>query len=54
MGDGDGDAGYDYELYRYTPSIPAAVVFVVVFALFSMAHLVIIFPNRTYIFVLFS
>ncbi|RJE18248.1 RTA1 domain protein [Aspergillus sclerotialis] len=53
MSDSDGDAGYHYELYRYTPSIPAAVVFVVVFALLSIAHLIILIRNRTYIFIPF-
>ncbi|KAI0481305.1 RTA1 like protein-domain-containing protein [Xylariaceae sp. FL0804] len=30
--------GFDFELYRYTPSLPAAVIFVVVFAILSGLH----------------
>ncbi|PIG86334.1 hypothetical protein AARAC_011590, partial [Aspergillus arachidicola] len=29
----DNDAGIDFELYRYTPSLAAAVIFIVLFAI---------------------
>lgn len=33
------DAGYNFQLYRYTPSLPAAIVSVVVFAVLTGLHI---------------
>ncbi|KAJ5637426.1 Protein RTM1 [Penicillium lividum] len=47
------DGGTDFALYRYTPSIPAATVFAVIFLLLSILHLIRLARNRTYFFVPF-
>ncbi|KAJ5934275.1 Protein RTM1 [Penicillium verhagenii] len=47
------DGGIDFALYRYTPSLPAAVVFAVIFLLLSIFHLIRLFKNRTYLFIPF-
>lgn len=47
------DGGVDYALYRYTPSIPAAAVFAVIFLVLSILHLLRLFRNRTYFFIPF-
>ncbi|KAJ5929063.1 RTA1 domain protein, partial [Penicillium verhagenii] len=47
------DGGIDFALYRYTPSLPAAVVFAVIFLLLSILHLIRLCKNRTYFFIPF-
>ena len=48
------DSGsYSFELYRYTPSIPAAVIFAAIFFALAAFHLVRLFRHRTYFFVPF-
>lgn len=36
---GNDDGGIDFKLYRYTPSLVAAVLFIVLFALTTAYHL---------------
>ncbi|KAJ9225349.1 hypothetical protein DTO169C6_2379 [Paecilomyces variotii] len=43
----------DYALYRYTPSIPAAVVFAGIFLFLSVLHLIRLIRNRTFFFIPF-
>jgi hypothetical protein len=52
MSDGK-SASINYELYRYIPSIPAAAIFAVVFAILAIAHLIVLIRNRTYFFIPF-
>lgn len=49
----DSDGGVDYALYRYTPSIPAAVIFGVVFVGLSALHLIRLIKHRSYFFIPF-
>ncbi|CAI7633026.1 unnamed protein product [Penicillium bialowiezense] len=49
----DSDGGIDYALYRYTPSIPAAVIFGVVFVGLSVLHLIRLIKHRSYFFIPF-
>ncbi|CAG7978860.1 unnamed protein product [Penicillium salamii] len=49
----DTDGGIDYALYRYTPSIPAAVIFAVLFILISALHLIRLIKHRSYFFIPF-
>lgn len=44
------DAGYDFQLYRYTPSLPAAIVSVVVFAVLTGSHIWRLWRARAYYF----
>jgi hypothetical protein len=44
------DGGIDFALYRYTPSIPAAAVFVGIFLILSILHLIRMIRNRAYFF----
>lgn len=53
MSDAGSGGKIDYELYRYTPSIPAAAVFVVVFAFLSISHLIVLVRHRSYFFIPF-
>lgn len=43
-------AGFDFKLYRYDPSLPAAVVSTVVFAVFSVLHTWRLIRVRAYYF----
>ncbi|KAJ5351371.1 hypothetical protein N7452_000345 [Penicillium brevicompactum] len=47
------DGGVDFALYRYTPSIPAAAIFGVVFIGLSIWHLIRLIKHRSYFFVPF-
>jgi hypothetical protein len=47
------DGGIHFALYRYTPSIPAAAVFVGIFLVLSIPHLIRMIRNRTYFFIPF-
>jgi hypothetical protein len=47
-------ANIDFELYRYTPSLPAAVVFVTVFAVLSALHTWRIQRHRAFYFTAFA
>ncbi|CAG7996541.1 unnamed protein product [Penicillium olsonii] len=49
----DTNGGVDYALYRYTPSIPAAVIFAVIFGLLAAIHLLQLIKHRSYFFVPF-
>ncbi|CAG7940071.1 unnamed protein product [Penicillium salamii] len=49
----DTGGGIDYALYRYTPSIPAAVIFAVLFVLLSALHLIRLIKHRSYFFIPF-
>ncbi|KAH9906902.1 RTA1 like protein-domain-containing protein [Xylariomycetidae sp. FL2044] len=48
------DGGFDFKLYRYTPSLPAAVVFVIVFAILSVLHTWKITKHRALYFTAFT
>ena len=43
-----------YQLYRYTPSLAAAVVFIIVFSLLTIAHFFRLFQRRTWFCVPFA
>ena len=45
---------FDFRLYRYTPSLPAATVFVVVFAVLSGLHTWKLLKHRAYYFTAFT
>lgn len=45
---------YDFKLYRYTPSLPAAVVFVIVFTVLSVLHTWKLMKHRAYYFTAFT
>ncbi|KAJ5291926.1 RTA1 domain protein [Penicillium angulare] len=47
------NSGYDYALYRYTPSIPAAAIFAGVFLILSILHLIQLARSRAYFFIPF-
>ncbi|KAJ5880674.1 Protein RTM1 [Penicillium subrubescens] len=47
------DGGIDFALYRYTPSIPAAVVFAAIFLIVTILHGIQLWRYRTYFFVPF-
>ncbi|CAG8003107.1 unnamed protein product [Penicillium salamii] len=49
----DTGGGINYALYRYTPSIPAAVIFAVLFILLSALHLIRLIKHRSYFFIPF-
>lgn len=53
MSDQSHDDGFAFALYRYTPSIPAAVVFTVLFFIVAVVQLFLIIRHRTYFFVPF-
>jgi hypothetical protein len=53
MSDTNSDGGIDFVLYRYKPSIPAAVVFVVIFIGLSALHLIRLTSYRSYFFIPF-
>ena len=47
-------AAFDFKLYRYDPSLPAAIVSVVVFAILTSAHTWRLFRVRAYYFTAFT
>jgi hypothetical protein len=53
MSTNSNDGGIDFALYRYTPSIPAAVVFAAVFLIVTILHCIRLWRYRTYFFVPF-
>lgn len=48
------EAGFDFRLYRYTPSLAAAVVGVIVFAVLTLLHTVRLFKARAFYFTAFT
>lgn len=55
MAEDTGDASaFDFRLYRYTPSLPAAIVFVVVFAVLSGLHTWRLMRHRALYFTAFT
>lgn len=53
MGSANSDGGIDFALYRYTPSIAAAVIFAVIFLILTILHGIRLWQHRTYFFVPF-
>ena len=54
-GAADMDAGeIDFELYRYTPSLPAAIVTVIVFAILTAVHVWRLYKARAFYFIAFT
>ncbi|GKT47200.1 protein RTA1 [Colletotrichum spaethianum] len=47
-------AGFDFKLYRYTPSLPAAIVSVVVFAILTFLHTWRLYKARAFYFTAFT
>lgn len=47
------DGGINFALYRYTPSIAAAIIFAVVFFTITALHGIRLWRNRTYFFIPF-
>lgn len=47
-------AEFDFKLYRYTPSLPAAIVSVVVFGILTGLHTARLFKARAYYFTAFT
>lgn len=45
---------FDFKLYRYTPSLPAAIVFAAVFAVLSALHTWQLARHRAYYFTAFT
>lgn len=45
---------WDFKLYRYTPSLPAAIVGVVVFAILTLLHIWRLKRHRAYYFTAFT
>lgn len=43
-----------FALYRYTPSIPAAAVFIAVFVVLSVWHGILLFRHRAFFFIPFT
>ncbi|KAF5667245.1 Rtm1p-like protein [Fusarium heterosporum] len=54
MADTNADAAFDFKLYRYEPSLPAAVVSVVVFAILTVLHIWRLYRARAYYFTAFA
>jgi hypothetical protein len=53
MSTSSSDGGIDFALYRYTPSIPAAVVFAAVFLIVTILHGIQLWRYRTFFFIPF-
>lgn len=53
MAEGPG-AGFNFQLYRYTPSLAAAIVGVVVFAILTVMHVGRLFKARAFYFTAFT
>ncbi|ODM19766.1 hypothetical protein SI65_04752 [Aspergillus cristatus] len=49
----NGDGGVDFKLYRYTPSLAAAVIFIVLFVLITVYHLYQVARARCWYFTVF-
>ncbi|KAJ6112074.1 hypothetical protein N7523_008135 [Penicillium sp. IBT 18751x] len=49
----NGNGGIDFELYRYTPSLVAAIIFIVLFVLATLYHLYQVFRTRSWYFTVF-
>jgi hypothetical protein len=47
------DDDYDYELFRYTPNLGAAIFFTIFFALAALLHTYQVFATRTWFFIAF-
>ncbi|KAM5365939.1 hypothetical protein ACJZ2D_010772 [Fusarium nematophilum] len=47
-------AGFNFQLYRYTPSLPAAIVSAVVFAILTLLHTRRLYRVRAYYFIPFT
>ncbi|KAF9872459.1 hypothetical protein CkaCkLH20_09956 [Colletotrichum karsti] len=47
-------AAFDFQLYRYTPSLPAAIASVVVFAILTLLHFWRLFRYRAFYFTAFT
>jgi hypothetical protein len=45
--------GVSFKLYRYTPSLVAAIIFIVVFALATLYHLYQVVRTRSWYFTIF-
>lgn len=45
---------FDFKLYRYRPSLPAAIISVVVFAVLTIAHTWRLHRARAYYFIAFT
>lgn len=50
----DPGAGFNFQLYRYTPSLAAAVVAVVVFAILTVLHTGLLLRARAFYFTAFT
>lgn len=50
----DPGAGFNFQLYRYTPSLAAAVVAVVVFAILTVLHMWRLIRARAFYFTAFT
>ncbi|RGP78256.1 hypothetical protein FLONG3_3571 [Fusarium longipes] len=48
------EQAFDFKLYRYTPSLPAAIVSVVVFAILTAAHIWRLYRVKAYYFTAFT
>jgi hypothetical protein len=47
------DDDYDYELFRYTPNLGAAIFFTILFALAALLHTYQVTATRTWFFIAF-
>ncbi|KAM0186721.1 hypothetical protein ACHAPI_011571 [Fusarium lateritium] len=54
MADTSSSNDFDFKLYRYDPSLPAAIVSVVVFAILTVLHIWRLFRVRAYYFTAFT
>ncbi|KAK6858739.1 RTA1 like protein [Apiospora arundinis] len=50
----EGEGGFTFKLYRYTPSLTAAIIFVVIFAVLSAVHTWRLLRYRAYYFTAFT
>lgn len=50
----DPGAGFNFQLYRYTPSLAAAVVAVVIFAILTVVHTGLLLRARAFYFTAFT
>ncbi|KAK6330464.1 hypothetical protein TWF696_003355 [Orbilia brochopaga] len=46
--------GHDYQLYKYSPSVPAAVVFTLIFAILAVLHTYYLFKNKGWYWIPFT
>ena len=47
------DDAFDFKLYRYDPSMPAAIIFTILFLLITAVHLYQVIRTKTMIFIPF-